>query len=84
VHNSGEWYAARADLHAAMDGTAFDLASLFDWSERDEASGEGDAPYPPNYPKQPGEPPRVQPSRMNKANWTDDGKPVEPPASEQG
>ena len=26
-------------------------------------------PYPPNFPKQEGEPPRVQPSRMNKANW---------------
>jgi hypothetical protein len=26
-------------------------------------------PYPPDYPKMPGEPPRVQPSRMNHANW---------------
>ena len=69
VHNSGEWYAARADLHAAMDGTAFDLAPLFAWADRDEQAGEGDAPYPPNYPKMPGEPPRVQPSRMNPANW---------------
>jgi hypothetical protein len=26
-------------------------------------------PYPPDYPKMPGEPPRVQPSRKNAANW---------------
>jgi hypothetical protein len=31
--------------------------------ERDEAVGEGDMPYPPDYPKMPGEPKRVQPSR---------------------
>ena len=30
-------------------------------SARDEAAGQGDAPWPPNYAKQPGEPPRVQP-----------------------
>jgi hypothetical protein len=31
--------------------------------ERDETEGEGDMPYPPDYPKMPGEPKRVQPSR---------------------
>lgn len=31
--------------------------------EQDEANGLGDMPYPPNYPKMPGEPKRVQPSR---------------------
>ena len=30
---------------------------------RDEAEGRGDMPYPPDYPKMPGEPKRVQPSR---------------------
>ncbi len=33
---------------------------------RDEAEGQGDAPWPPNYAKQEGEPPRVQPSRMRR------------------
>ena len=35
------------------------------WSmvEADEQRGLGDMPYPPNYPKMPGEPKRVQPSR---------------------
>ena len=31
--------------------------------DRDVAEGEGDMPYPPDYPKMPGEPKRVQPSR---------------------
>ena len=39
---------------------------LLDWVEREEAAGEGEAPYPPNFPKMPGEPPRVQPSRARK------------------
>jgi hypothetical protein len=28
-------------------------------------------PYPPDYPKMPGEPPRVQPSKKNPLNWQD-------------
>ena len=42
---------------------------LLEWAARDEAAGEGDAPWPPNYPKMPGEPPRVQPSKMVEENW---------------
>ncbi len=34
-----------------------------------EDSGLGEMPYPPDYPKMPGEPPRVQPSKKNEANW---------------
>jgi hypothetical protein len=34
--------------------------------EREEAGGVGEAPYPPNFPKMPGEPKRVQPSRAKK------------------
>ena len=30
-------------------------------------------PYPPDYPKMPGEPPRVQPSKKNPANWENAG-----------
>ena len=35
------------------------------WSGR-SSDGLGEAPYPPNFPKMPGEPPRVQPSRAKK------------------
>lgn len=61
--------AERGDPHAAMDDQAYDITPLLGWSERDERNGEGDLPYPPDHPKMPGEPPRVQPSRKNPANW---------------
>jgi DNA ligase D len=63
-------FAALGDLHAGIDDAVWDIEPLLEWADRDESNGVGDAPYPPNYPKMPGEPPRVQPSRMNKANWT--------------
>jgi DNA ligase D len=53
-------FAAVGDLHAAIDDAAHSLAPLLEMYERDEA---GDMPYPPDYPKMPGEPKRVQPSR---------------------
>lgn len=40
-----------------------DPSVALEWYERDAAAGEGELPYPPEYPKMPGEPPRVQPSR---------------------
>jgi DNA ligase D len=51
------------DRHAAIDDVAHSLQPLLDMYERDEAAGEADMPYPPDYPKMPGEPKRVQPSR---------------------
>jgi DNA ligase D len=62
-------FAERGDPHAAIDDVAHDLTPLLEWSERDEKGGSGDLPYPPDHPKMPGEPPRVQPSKMNHANW---------------
>jgi DNA ligase D len=51
------------DVQAEIDESLCDLRVLFEWVERDEDEGVGEAPYPPHFPKQPGEPPRVQPSR---------------------
>ena len=51
------------DVQAGIDDSLCDLRVLFEWVERDEAEGIGEAPYPPHFPKQPGEPRRVQPSR---------------------
>jgi DNA ligase D len=59
-------FAQLGDVQAAIDDTVCDLAVLLEWVEREEAAGEGEAPYPPNFPKMPGEPPRVQPSRQKK------------------
>jgi DNA ligase D len=67
-------FAKIGDPHATIDDVAHDITPLLEWSERDEKAGLGDLPYPPDHPKMPGEPPRVQPSKMNHANW-DQGAP---------
>jgi len=68
-------FAELGDLHAGIDDAPFDIGELLDWSERDEHElGQGDAPYPPNFPKMEGEPPRVQPSKMVKEHWDEHGE----------
>jgi len=59
-------FAARGDLHAGIDAAAGTLDALLELSARQEAEGLGDAPWPPHYAKQAGEPPRVQPSRRRR------------------
>ncbi|HWR46626.1 MAG TPA: non-homologous end-joining DNA ligase [Pseudonocardiaceae bacterium] len=62
----------RGDPHAELDGEAFGLETLLDWAVRDERDhGLGDLPYPPDYPKMPGEPLRVQPSRAKRSSESD-------------
>lgn len=56
-------FADVGDPHATIDDAAHSLQPLLEMYERDTAEGEGDMPYPPDYPKMPGEPKRVQPSR---------------------
>jgi DNA ligase D len=56
-------FAEVGDLHAAINEQSYSLRPLLDMYEGDEAEGRGDMPYPPDYPKMPGEPKRVQPSR---------------------
>jgi DNA ligase D len=56
-------FAEVGDRHAAINETNHSLQPLLDMYEHDEAEGDGDMPYPPDYPKMPGEPKRVQPSR---------------------
>ncbi|MFD9889101.1 DNA polymerase domain-containing protein [Amycolatopsis sp. NPDC059027] len=59
-----DFLAGHGDLHAPMDERAFGIETLLEWYARDERDhGLGDMPYPPDYPKMPGEPKRVQPSR---------------------
>jgi len=56
-------FAKIGDRHAGMDESAGSLDGLLELSARQEKEGQGDAPWPPHYRKQPGEPPRVQPSK---------------------
>jgi DNA ligase D len=57
---------ATGDPWAGFHAHPGTIDTLFGWWERDLADGLGELPFPPDYPKMPGEPPRVQPSRARK------------------
>jgi len=66
-------FASVPDPRAGFDQAAGRLDALLEMADADERDrGLGDMPYPPEYPKMPGEPMRVQPSRAR------------PPAHETG
>lgn len=54
------------DPWAAFHEKPGTIDTLLGWWQRDLDSGLGELPFPPDYPKMPGEPPRVQPSRAKK------------------
>jgi len=56
-------FADIGDRHQGIDESACSLETLLELSAKQEKEGEGDAPWPPQYKKQEGEPPRVQPSK---------------------
>jgi DNA ligase D-like protein (predicted polymerase) len=56
-------FAAMGDRHAAIDEHPCSLDRVLELSAKQEREGQGDAPWPPHYKKQTGEPARVQPSK---------------------
>jgi DNA ligase D len=56
-------FAEIGDPHAGIDDDPHDIGALLQWADRDDHAGQGDLPYPPDHPKMPGEPKRVQPSK---------------------
>jgi DNA ligase D len=58
--------AEGGDPWAGIDQAPQSLEPLLELYARDRAAGLMDAPWPPVYPKQPDEPPRVAPSRAKK------------------
>lgn len=56
-------FAAIGDPHAGIDAAPGSLDAVLALSTRQEAEGQGDAPWPPHYQKMDGEPKRVAPSR---------------------
>jgi hypothetical protein len=60
-------FAAIGDRHRDIDRNPGSLERLLELSARDERDGLGDAPWPPHYKKQRGEPARVQPSKARAA-----------------
>jgi bifunctional non-homologous end joining protein LigD len=72
-------YAEIGDPHAGIDGVAGSLEKLLDLAARDEATGLGDAPWPPHFRKMDGEASRVAPSRARSAGAKARAKPTKSP-----
>jgi bifunctional non-homologous end joining protein LigD len=64
-------FAEKGDPGKGIDAAVGSLEKLLELSRRDEAQGLGDAPWPPHYARQQGEPKRVQPSRARKGSSRD-------------
>ena len=62
------WFKKNGDRHADIDQHPGSLESLLELSAKQEKEGLGDAPWPPQYQKMPGEPTRVQPSRARSSS----------------
>jgi DNA ligase D-like protein (predicted polymerase) len=74
-----ERYARLGDPGEGIDQAAGSLEPLLELAAQHEEAGFGDAPWPPQYAKQPGEPPRVQPSKRRRGTAPKEGV-VPPPA----
>ncbi len=73
-----ERFARLGDPWQGMDEAAGSLEPLLRLAEQDEAAGLPDAPWPPHYDKQAGEPPRVQPSKRRAGDRSRPGSPGHP------
>jgi hypothetical protein len=71
-------FQAIGDRHADIDAHPCSLEPLLELSAKQEAEGQGDAPWPPHYMKQAGEPPRVQPSKRAKGDGSARRVPTKP------
>ncbi len=59
-------YAAIGDPGAGIDDVSHSLDRVMELVAQQERDGQGEAPLPPHFPKEAGEPPRVQPSKRRK------------------
>jgi len=72
-------FAERGDVWKPFyDTEPGSIDAALEMYERDARDhGLGELPYPPDYPKMPGEPPRVQPSKKVAEHWDDEGNRIE-------
>ena len=69
VRSVAQRIADQGDPWAELLARPGRIDTLLEWWQRDLDAGLGELPFPPDFPKMPGEPPRVQPSRINPENW---------------
>jgi bifunctional non-homologous end joining protein LigD len=74
-----ERFAGIGDPSEGIDEAAGSLEPLLELAAQHEAAGFTDAPWPPHFAKQAGEPPRVQPSKRRRATGAQAREGVVPP-----
>jgi DNA ligase D-like protein (predicted polymerase) len=78
------WFKKNGDRHARIDQHPGSLDALLELSAKQEQDGQGDAPWPPQYKKMPGEPMRVQPSRARAGKSSAEKRSADPKTSGTG
>ncbi len=73
-------FEREGDAAEGIDEATGSLQALLELAAQHEAAGFGDAPWPPHFAKQAGEPARVQPSKRKAAGATSREGVVPPPA----
>ncbi|WP_392425927.1 non-homologous end-joining DNA ligase [Barrientosiimonas humi] len=71
VADEGDAWAGADDAAGSIDG------AMALWDRDVQERGLGELSFPPDYPKMPGEPPRVQPSKKVAKHWDESGNRVE-------
>ncbi|MDO5740096.1 MAG: non-homologous end-joining DNA ligase [Ornithinimicrobium sp.] len=77
VHEVPAWLQEHGDAWADLHDEPGDVEGAYALWEADLERGLGELNFPPDHPKMPGEPPRVQPSKKVAANWDEHGQRVE-------
>jgi DNA ligase D-like protein (predicted polymerase) len=77
IHTVPDRLREHGDPMSGIDDAVGSLQPLLDMWERDLEAGLGELNYPPDYPKMPGEPPRVQPSKKVASHWDEHGNRIE-------
>lgn len=78
VHTVPEWLAAQGDPWTSMQDEPGLVDGAYALWEADLERGLGELSFPPDHPKMPGEPPRVQPSKKVAGHWDEQGNRVDP------
>lgn len=73
-----QWLAEHGDPWAGMHDEPGVIDGAYALWEADLERGLGELNFPPDHPKMPGEPPRVQPSKKVAEHWDEEGNRVEP------
>jgi DNA ligase D len=84
VHTVPDWYAEHGDPWEHMHDEPGEIDGAHALWEADLERGLGELNFPPDHPKMPGEPPRVQPSKKVAEHWDDEGNRVEPEVRRRG